>query len=501
LTRTRRSHLTTFNSRQIHPPGPSHTKQRREAQPQQSNMVVTRARNRAARIKAEEGPFRILDLPPELVEGIAENLDDQGLISVRKVCRALRRHSTKAFGTRFFSHLITILHPTSLAILLELSRHSVLSKFVRKVTISGERLGHSIQVMHTDMRPHYALQKSIENSGLDNVILTEAFRALKNLKVIQVDNCSYHNGDEDYCEDGIKCGRRLMYKETVPGFMLGGAADMGYSRVYHVVLKAIVDAGLQKDVDIALMFCVIQHFEAPVTFFDLHAAEWVKGASRKVRKLQIAGDLDPVWKQGLIQSTTDLRELDVQERHGIFRLSHTSGVHLVWPALHRLHLDEVHLHCDELIAFLRNHKDTLADLRLQSIGFPKGTWAEPLQAIKDIATLEHLFLKLLLEQLPYNGGSDMFDQYGDKDFSLELFFKEEISVALEALLGELRTTTVPYGYGIYDDMEFHEMVDLRKAQAVVDGDVVFRDGEWRICDEQSEIEEDDESEEDEGSGE
>lgn len=232
-----------------------------------------------------------------------------------------------AFGTRFFDHLIAILHPTSLTILLELSRHPVLSKFVRKLTISGERLGHSIQAMRTDMRPHFALQKSVGNSGLDLLILIEALRALKHLNEIQIDNCSYNAHDEaEYCQDGIKCGRRHMYKETVPNFILGGAEDMGYSRVYEVVLKAIHGAALHMDIDLALMFCVVRQKEGPVTFFDLDTAAWTEGASRTVRKLDIAGYLEPVWKQKLVESTTNLHELVVHNRHGIFSLANTSGV-------------------------------------------------------------------------------------------------------------------------------------------------------------------------------
>ena len=203
-------------------------------------MVLTRAGDRAARTKVAEGPFRILDLPSELVEEICEQLEDKDLINAHNVCRALRAHSTMAFGTRFFSHLVVVLHPTSLTILLELCRHPVLSNFIRKATISGERLGHSIHPMRTDMRPHFALQKSIENSDMDVLILSESFRALKRLNEVQVDNCSYNANDEaEYCEDGIKCGRKHMYAETVPSFMLGAAADMGYSRVYEVVLKAL----------------------------------------------------------------------------------------------------------------------------------------------------------------------------------------------------------------------------------------------------------------------
>jgi hypothetical protein len=80
----------------------------------------------------QKDPFRILDLPPEIAGVVCEQLDNDSLISVRQVSRALEAQSKTAYGTRFFHQLIVILHPTSLAVLLEISRHKVLSKFVRR---------------------------------------------------------------------------------------------------------------------------------------------------------------------------------------------------------------------------------------------------------------------------------------------------------------------------------------------------------------------------------
>jgi hypothetical protein len=85
-------------------------------------MVLTRGRARAAIEKEIGGPFRILDLPPEPVQGIfgdfANSEDRYSLLQMRSVCRAFKDHSLVAFGTMFFEKAIAILHPLSLSVLL-----------------------------------------------------------------------------------------------------------------------------------------------------------------------------------------------------------------------------------------------------------------------------------------------------------------------------------------------------------------------------------------------
>jgi hypothetical protein len=104
-------------------------------------MVQTRSKVRAALAKKADNPFRILDLPPELVEQMFTSLADLWpftLLQARFVCRAFQCHSLNAFGTSFFEHVIAVLHPLSLAILMEKTSHPQLSSFVRQVAISGE---------------------------------------------------------------------------------------------------------------------------------------------------------------------------------------------------------------------------------------------------------------------------------------------------------------------------------------------------------------------------
>lgn len=151
-------------------------------------------------------------------------------MDVRRVCRALKAHSTWAFGKRFFQHLVAILHPTSLAILLEIARHEVLSVFVREVTISREIFGFTISPKKIHRRPHRALQQSIQNSGLDILILLEAFKALQNLASVSIDVGSFS------CSCGIKCGRVYLYEGNVHDIKPVCYTGPLHNRVYEVVL-------------------------------------------------------------------------------------------------------------------------------------------------------------------------------------------------------------------------------------------------------------------------
>jgi len=91
------------------------------------DRVTASERERAALARASQPPFRLLDLPAEIVGSVSDRLEDTDLLNLRRACRALNAYSANAFGKRFFHHLIVILHPTSLTTLLEICHHPLLS--------------------------------------------------------------------------------------------------------------------------------------------------------------------------------------------------------------------------------------------------------------------------------------------------------------------------------------------------------------------------------------
>jgi hypothetical protein len=80
---------------------------------------------------------RILELPAELIGNICEHLDNDALRNIFLVSRHLANHSTFSFGTRFFGSLTAILHPVSLGVLLETSRHPTLSTYIKTLVFSS----------------------------------------------------------------------------------------------------------------------------------------------------------------------------------------------------------------------------------------------------------------------------------------------------------------------------------------------------------------------------
>jgi hypothetical protein len=115
-----------------------------------------------------------------IFEKLAE-LCPHSLLHTRYMCRAFRAHSIASIGTTFFTHLDAMLHPLNVTLLLEIATHAQLSKLVRSITISGERIGGRIDLSEQDdEQPLKDLQSSMEQSGLDHLLLSEVFRKLPN---------------------------------------------------------------------------------------------------------------------------------------------------------------------------------------------------------------------------------------------------------------------------------------------------------------------------------
>ncbi|CAO2653930.1 Nn.00g106630.m01.CDS01 [Neocucurbitaria sp. VM-36] len=434
--------------------------------------------------EATDGHFRILDLPAELVSNVRVHLEDNDVTNVRRVCRALRAHSTTAFGTHFFEHLVAILHPTSLVILLEIARHQVLSKFVRRVTISAELVGHTIFPMETDMRPHFAVQESIEKSGLDYTILLDVFKALKNLRAVRIDVGSF--GHAEYfgiVDDGIKCGRVHLYEDVLP---YEGHETVPGSHVYEVVLQALYSAETRERVDLSLTLWPAKADDPRVFFFNVQSPTWMNWFARKLRCVDTLRFTDPKSMNELISSATDIQDLELQCNHELFSFVKGANETPHGPGFRRLHIDETLLYHKDFVPFLRRHSSTLEDLHLQSIGLPDGSWIEPLEIIIGMRNLDLLFLHALFEQAPYNYSDVSLDYFDRDDHTriLNLLNHDGISVALVGLQSELRTEPERAPYleapetATSPVVVFWHNVDLRKATAAADEVIVCVDGEW-----------------------
>lgn len=155
------------------------------------------------------------------MDNIARKLEGGDLINLRRACRASNAHSTNAFGLHFFGHLIFILHPVILTTPFDICKHHGLGKYVRKVTVSGEPIGHAIAPLQNE-RTHKNLQTSVEQSGIDALILSTVLKELENLRIVAINDRGFYHTEPDEDEDvergeiGISCGRKCLFDGQLP---------------------------------------------------------------------------------------------------------------------------------------------------------------------------------------------------------------------------------------------------------------------------------------------
>jgi hypothetical protein len=458
-------------------------------------MVLTRRGARAARAKEKERaeekeePFRILDLPPELVEGIfghlANDEDRDSLLLVRSVCRAFRNHSLIAFGTTFFEHVNAILHPLSLTILLEISHHPDLSRFVRKVTISGEEIGGVIDFEgHPSEEKMKDLQTSMARSGLDRMILTDVFRHLPAIAVVRIDN-------ESYCEtemiDAARCGLRYIFQGPTRYNL--ESAQRGSNRAFVVVFACLRNARLAGEVILEIQAHVMTLASQSNNLFDPKSAEWNRLFADDVLYLELSGELGSRWTLDMLQSVRNLISLEIFPAEETFRLSHPDTGLFVWPHLSRLKLDHVNWYVQDIIDFLDAHRNTLSDLDFEMFNLLDGSWRQPFQIMLGMPKLRWLVLSALTETTspPTTGISfdrfSEFEPYHSHSFHL-LEGNAKIRVALDAILHDLRTTHHWQQGGYIDGYTNIVMfrLDFRLAQAVVSGRAEISEGECHLVD-------------------
>lgn len=422
-----------------------------------------------------QAPFRLLDLPPELIGNVCEHLADPDLKRIRGICRVLKAQSSATYGQCFFNHLIVVLHPISLMVFLEIARHPELSKYVTRVSISGERLSQHTSWPVDDWTMHTELQRSVQTSGLDVLILKEALLALENIKTIRIDTEQFFCGTEagNHHHIGIGCGRTLMFKISSSSPLLGNhVEDNGISHVYQVVLQVLesIHLRIQVELEVVAFWAAQNDEDRLVQFFDVQSKIWKEHSSKKIRFVSFLGGINPEWISDLLESTTDVRRLEVTfptlwDNHGEnMQLCHSFSRTFRWPNLSYLHLEDVLINHAVFIEFLNAHRDTLEHIFFSSIGFPSGTWLEPIAAISKMSKLSSLFLQLLLEREPYSNSAASPVDLGIDTTSVHVQGIENVSLTLEALENNLITRPVrQYPFWGGEEEFYPHVVDLCKA--------------------------------------
>lgn len=450
-------------------------------------MVTTRAQVKAAHGEEPPQPFRLLDLPAEIIGDVSNHLADEDLINVRRVCRALTAHSTNAFGQRFFNHLVVILHPTSLGTLLEICRHPMLSRYVHELTVSGERIGHGIALTageEVHAKRHMDLQTSVERSRMDLMILTEVFRELNNLKSIQIDDDSFRGPRTIGDEILLRCGRSLMFSlERSERKSWERGDDNGYNRVYGLTLQAIEQAEADEKIELKLEFWNSASTGDAFEYFDNSSIYWRERLCKKLRYVSTLNDMDPAWIGQLLSLSVGITKLELSQNHTLLPLAREPAGTFFFPGLRHLNSTEVIICHEELVAFLHLHTSILEDVVIQSVGLQHGTWHQPLHILETMPSLRKLWLSMLLEQAPYRDSStDTLDMDFEAPGFLSVDVRENIELALSAM--RAHPGTDPSN----DDIdgpngEFYEyVVHYGRGWAALEGDIDLRNGQWELVD-------------------
>ncbi|KAF7673047.1 hypothetical protein GT037_008998 [Alternaria burnsii] len=437
---------------------------------------------KAALVRASQLPFRLLDLPLEVVGATFDYLEDEELIGVRCVCRAFNANSANAFGRRFFRHLVVILHPTSLTTLFEICHHPVLSKHVRQITVSGERVGHSIYEVKEE-ETQKDLQVSVQRSGMDSFILNQVFRELENLQIIQIDVISFYHCDPEPVDAGIRCGKaHILSKKTQEDEQRERRGDSGANRVYDLVLRTLQEANLHNKIGLGFEFWNTEYSnDDMITFFDLDSAVWKDHFSKQVRQVSVLGQVSHAWLQKLLSTASDLRKFEFQGNYTFLELSYqpAGSFQFHWPGFSHIHLTDVFLSHNEWTNFLRLHAATLKHISCSSIGFPQGNWIEPLQIIETMPRIEYLWLFRLLEKAPYPHSPMTVRRCSqDDDGVLQLFDSEPVELALSAMRSQPRTAFMGRGVKSEAGEVYLHRVAFDVGEAALEGDIIYRDGDW-----------------------
>jgi hypothetical protein len=387
--------------------------------------------------------------------------------------------SLAAFGSTFFEHVIAMLHPLSLTVLLEIASHPQLSRFVRVVTISGERIDGVINMSgHGDEQKHKDLQASMEHSEMAHLILTNVFRNLHRLAVVRIDNESFQVETEVI--DAARCGSRYIFVE--PTKYNAELAIRAKNRAFGIVFPCLRRAGIAGEVNIEMEISVGDEDSQDDNCFDPTTVFWNNNIGPNITSLELSGYVSSRRTFDLLQSAFNLSRLEFAFVEDLFHVSHPDTGLFVWPNLRHLRLIEVECHEDNFADFITAHKDTLSVLNLVAVCLITGTWQKTLQVILDMSKLEEIQLQGPYQPTPPSQAGASFDRFSSlSDWDAHEFCLSnvaEIRIALNAILFDLRTTSWK-SHTSHLEVELYR-VDMRLARAVFDGRAVICDGECHL---------------------
>ncbi|OAL00988.1 hypothetical protein IQ06DRAFT_135700 [Phaeosphaeriaceae sp. SRC1lsM3a] len=318
------------------------------------------------------------------------------------------------------------------------------------------------------------LAKSMEKSGLDQLILTDVFRKLPRLTAGHVDNEAYRTMPTEV--DGARCGLRYIFSSSTEYNF--GSSQRGTNRAYHVVLTSLRTAGLAGKIKLHLYPTVVTDYSQYDIFFDPTSIDWKHDFAPSVESLEFDIHVSSRWCLDLMRSVEHIDRLAVKYVVDPIIFSHPDTGMFTWPRLQYLQLESVCCDGQSIANFLHVHKDTIFELALVSVEMITGTWRETLQAILGLSKLAFMEFSDPSETTnppPPDPALDRFSNIQNPDVhTFYLRDKTKIDLMINVVLSDLRTTSWNCDTNHYLAVLYK--LDMRLAHAVLDGKAERRDG-------------------------
>ncbi|KAJ8110759.1 hypothetical protein OPT61_g6486 [Boeremia exigua] len=431
------------------------------------------------------GPFRILDLPPELITGICSHLCAKDLLNIRRVCNSLNGNSMPILGPLVFRHLRVILHPASLAVLSEIAKHPQLSKYITQISLCGERLGYEVPV--ANQQSHMDLHNSIVKSGFATLVLRQVLQSLPSLNEIVIRPLGWsYNAYHGEAPKAIACGRSNLVKEDE----WEDFEYTGYNNpVFQVALPLLTDLDLRHCFAVKIMLSD-EYGGNTMEMLASDLAAWNRVTRKRTVSITISESHNVERFEEMLHSANNLRDLElwgIKQRTYVSlnrfydSLDSLDLTHIPsWPCLKSLYFTCFMLDAKDLNALLRAHHDNLETVQLRGVGLHHHTWQETIHLLSTLEKLRYIQLETLLEEYTH----ECYHCFYDKNITREALKvgtlnskcrnENEINIriksALNALLSEYRTIPIKHpinisGLGDEDEVIYSHRVDLRKAIA------------------------------------
>lgn len=262
------------------------------------------------------GPLRILDFPPELVGIICSHLSVEDLFSVRQVCKALDQNFTHALGLLVFCHLHVILHPLGLASCFGIAKHPQISKYVTKIVVSGERLGHKIPM--DDEQLHNDTHHYVDKSGLSIRILRHMLTPLPNFKFLEVSVTSWSLIDKNV--DGrftSACGRASLLegRHQLEDEARDRQEEHRRCLLFEMILLVLAESDPEGRISLSLVSIayVDKHpYKTEILEpFDLSSGIWADAIHAGAVTFASHNDVNLDWISRSLRTIQNLRDVDI----------------------------------------------------------------------------------------------------------------------------------------------------------------------------------------------